>query len=101
VKKLEKMFDYKDDISQRKATNKFKCSQPFIYQKLRNKTNIKVRAKQKSPQYSEEQIKVVRTQCRRLLRKSADKVFVLDDESYFTLTKYQMPGNNILHFWSK
>jgi len=32
-----------------------------------------------------------------MLRKSADKVFVLDDESYFTLTKYQMPGNKIYY----
>ncbi len=32
-----------------------------------------------------------------MLRKSADKVFVIDDQSYFTLTKYQMPGNNIYY----
>jgi hypothetical protein len=69
VKKLEKIFDHKDDMSQRKAVKKFNCSQPFICQTLRDKTNIKVRAKQKSPKYSEERIKVVRTQCKRMLRK--------------------------------
>jgi len=34
-----------------------------------------------------------------MARKYATKDFILDDEAYFTLTKHQMPGNNV--FYSK
>ena len=48
-----------------------------------------------SPGYTEGLISSVKSRCRWMARKYATKDFILDDEAYFTLTKHQMPGNNV------
>lgn len=95
-KKLKRHFNNKDCVSQNEAARMFGCSQQYISKCLK-KCNIKARKKQKSPAYTEEQIKVLKSNCRWMLRHFAKKNFVLDDESYFSLSKSQMPGNNIYY----
>jgi len=43
VKRLVKMFDHKDDSSERKAAKKFKCSQPFIEEQNQHKSESKTK----------------------------------------------------------
>lgn len=93
VNKLKRAFDNKDGISQRETAEKMNCSQPYICKTLK-RLNIHCRKKKKSPEYTEEQISTVKSQCRWMLRNYGSKSFILDDESYFPLSKPQMPGNN-------
>jgi hypothetical protein len=39
----------------------------------------------------------MRPKCRILLKKYGKKHFILDDESYFTLSNYNMSGNDIFY----
>lgn len=93
IRKLKGKFSNSDNISQRDAAKEFKCSQSYICRSLK-KLQIKCRKKQRSPEYTEEQIQRIKTQCRWMTTNYAGKSLVLDDESYFPLSKSQMPGNN-------
>ena len=73
--------------------SKLNCSQQYISRNLNSKTGIKCYRKTKSPEYTEEQIAKIKTQCRRLNRFSLGKDFVIDDEHFFPLSKVQVPGN--------
>lgn len=96
LRNLERQFNNKDGFSQNDAAKKYGCSQQFISKTLKT-LKIKCRKKQKSPEYSEDQIKLVKQQCGWMVRNYRQKKFILDDESYFTLSKPQMPGNNIFY----
>ena len=91
---IKKLFDGSDSISQTRAASKFNCTQQYISTTLKNKTNIKTYKKIRSPEYTESQIALVKTQCRRLNRNSVGKEFVIDNEHYFTLSKSQVRGND-------
>lgn len=95
---LHNMFHNKDSVSQRDAARKFNCSKSHICKTLK-KEGIVCRKKIRSPEYTDEQIQTVRSQCRWMTRNYTGKSFVLDDESYFPLSKSQMPGNN--RFYTK
>lgn len=93
---LKSNFNNKDGLSQRDAARKLKCTQPHICKALK-KIGLRCRKKQRSPDYTPEQIKLVKSQCRYMVRNYGRKSFVLDDESYFPLSRSQMPGNNVFY----
>lgn len=96
LKTLERMFNNKDGVSQYYAAKKFDCTQQYISKTLKS-IGIKSRKKQKSPAYTDDQISTVKSNCRWMTRNYPGTSFILDDESYFTLSKYQMPGNDIYY----
>ncbi len=96
IKRLERMFDNKAGVSQRHAAKLYECTQQYISKSLR-KVGVKARKKQKSPDYTDAQISQVKANCRWMTNNYKEKSFILDDESYFTLSKYQMPGNDIYY----
>jgi hypothetical protein len=50
--------------------------------------------KMKKPKMTAKQVAVARPKCARLLRKYRSVVFILDDESYFTLSNTTLAGND-------
>lgn len=94
LKRLSKMFENKSGISQRIAARKLNVSQPLVHRALKMKLAIKYRKKQKIPARNRNQIQLAKTKCGRLLRKFSDREFVLDDESYFTLSHSSINGND-------
>jgi hypothetical protein len=97
VRRLEAFFDHKDGVSQHQAARKFNCTQQFISKTLRAKTSIKSRKKMRIPKRTESQKAKAKTRCGRLYRKYAKSSFIIDDESYFTLSHSTINGNNIFY----
>lgn len=93
LRSLYNSFRNKDSISQRDAAAKFKCSQPHICKTLK-KLGLICRRKTRAPEYSVKEISTVKSQCRWMTRNYSGKCFVLDDESYFPLSKTNIPGND-------
>ena len=94
LSKLSKLFDHKCGISQRKGAKIMKCTQAYINKTLKTKTSIKKRKKTKIPKRTTTQKDKVRTLCSRLYKKYKDFIWVLDDESYFTLANTEINGND-------
>ena len=74
-RKLKKLFENKDDISQNDAAKKFNCSQQYISKTLKS-IGLKARKKEKAPSYTESQIKAVKSNCRWMVRNFKGKSFV-------------------------
>ncbi|XP_055625397.1 uncharacterized protein LOC129768048 isoform X1 [Toxorhynchites rutilus septentrionalis] len=90
---LKKLFDNKDATSLRDAGRKYGCSHVLIHRTLKME-EIVCRKKTRSPEYTEEPIETVKSQCRWTTKKYRGTSFVLDDESYFPLSKTHIPGND-------
>jgi transposase len=93
---LKRAMDNKDGISQRQAAQRFQCSQPTINRTLK-KLGIKARKKQRIPQRTEKQQSDAKKLCGRLYRKFSKAAWIIDDESYFTLSHSTVNGNNIFY----
>lgn len=93
VVQLQKMFDHKDGVSTRKAAQKFNCSQAMIRQVLAKKTTIRYRKKEVIPDRTEDHKSLAQSKCGKLIRKFTNRSFILDDESYFTLSHSTINGN--------
>ena len=91
---IKRMFNHRSGRSQKVAAAKFNTSQPYISTILKKYTNIKCRKKIKKPLMTELQKKAARPKCRHLLAKYFDVDFILDDESYFTLSNTSLAGND-------
>jgi hypothetical protein len=96
VQKLKCQFNHKDGKSQRKAAREFGVSQTYIF-KLLKKCSIDCKKKQTIPDRNEEQAAVAKTKCRALTEKYRNRKWILDDESYFTLSHTSMNGNNFFY----
>ncbi|KAL4492613.1 hypothetical protein ABPG72_007726 [Tetrahymena utriculariae] len=96
-KKLLKLFNHSDTISLRQAGRKFDCHHSNISKTLKKHTSIRLRKKQKIPKRSETQQDMAKVKCGRLYRKFKDKKWILDDESYFTLSHGTIGGNNTFY----
>jgi transposase len=96
LNKLKKAFDHKDNISQRQAAKKFDISQQMVSNLLK-KLQITPRKKMKIPDRTEEQKKVARAKCRNLYLKNPNISWILDDESYFTLSHGKINGNDTFY----
>lgn len=93
VTQLKKMFDNNDGISTRMAAAKFNCSKSMISKTLKEKTYIRYRKKKIIPDRTPDQQALAKTKCGRLIRKFSGRAFILDDESYFTLSHSTINGN--------
>jgi hypothetical protein len=94
VKKIEKMFNNRDGISLRKAASKLKCHHQTVKNILKQHTNIKCYKKRKIPKRTEAQKKAARPKCKKIFERFKSYDFILDDESYFTLSHTTQSGND-------
>ena len=92
IKRLKKSIDQKDGISQRGLAKRFHVSQPYICKIIHQKTSIRYRKKTKTPKRTPAQKAAVRSKCRRLVSIFRKKIVIINDESYFYLSK-NISGN--------
>ena len=97
VQKIDTLFRNKSGCSQRGVARKFNCSQYYISKILRKKTDIKKLKKKRRPKRNPIQLKSMRPKCRMMYNKYKDFEFLMDDESYFTLSNSTLAGNNIYY----
>lgn len=93
LKRLESTFKDKDGVSIRTAARKMNASVGLVHWALRTKLGIKYRRKQAIPARNDNQIALAKTKCGRLMRKFRHHSFILDDESFFTLSHSRINGN--------
>lgn len=98
VKRLTNLINNRSGISTRKLAKKFKCAQSHIVQTIRDKTDVKYRKKILVPARTEKQEEDIRPRCSRLWSKFRRHEFILDDESYFTLSHSDKNSN--AGFWT-
>jgi len=94
ISKLEKEFENNDKVSIRSAAGKFNASKSWLHETLTTKTSIKRRKKKTIPDRTENQKALAKSKCGRMIRKFAGRSFLLDDESYFTLSHSTISGND-------
>ena len=58
---------------------------------------MKTRKKVGIPFYTEVQMKTVKSNCHWMVKNFKSKSFVLNDESYFSLSQLRIPGNEIYY----
>lgn len=92
VKRLQRHFDHKQGVSQRKAARKFGISLSYT-NKLLKQSRIQCYRKKTIPDRSERQASEAKTKCRILFEKHKGSVWILDDESYFTLSHSTLASN--------
>ena len=90
---LKRLTNNKSGISQRKLAKRFECSLSYINKKL-DSLSINCWKKQTIPDRTEGQKAVARPKCATLFRKYKDRQWILDDESYFTLSHSTINGND-------
>lgn len=93
IKLLKDKIDHHDGISQSDLAEVFGVSQPTICRTIKKKTNIRYYKKKKAPKRTDRQKAVVRPFCARLVRVFRKKKIIIDDESYFGLSNYELSGN--------
>ena len=94
--KIKRFFDHKTGRSQRAAARKFNINQSYVCKLLKD-LSITCRKKQTIPDRSEQQAKDAKTKCGILLRKYKNREWILDDESYFTLSNTSIAGNDVYY----
>lgn len=87
-RELKKRLNNSDSTSFRAEANRIGCD-PMHVVRTAKKMGILCRKKQKAPFYKNGQVNCIKTACRWLHDNSRGLSFVLDDESYFTLTGSQ------------
>ncbi len=94
VKRLQKLVNNKDGISQKSLALNFSVHQTTISRVLKNKTNIRYRKKEDAPDYTDAQLeRVIRSTRKLAINTFKEKFVILDDEKYFTLSNTKTPGN--------
>lgn len=88
------MMDHKHGISQRKVARRLGCHQSTVIRILKNETNIRCYKKVKKPKRTEQQQQQAKPKCRKMVNLFRNVDFVLDDESYFTLSNTTLSGND-------
>ena len=88
--------------SQRRLASKYGVSQPYVC-KILHEEGLHSYKKTKVPKVTEKQEEIQRLRIGRLYRHILDEYssspsIVMDDESYFELSGYQMPGND--HYYA-
>jgi|688.fasta_scaffold392819_1 transposase len=94
IKRLKKTLDHSHGISQRMLAMMFGCHHSHVCKTIQRKTNIKYRKKGPIPGRTPEQKLAVRPKCSRLARLFRKKKVVIDDESYFYLSNFDISGNS-------
>jgi hypothetical protein len=96
VQKLKRQSNHKDGKFQRKAAREFGVSQSYIC-KLLKKCSIDCKKKQTISDRNEEQAAAAKNKCRTLTEKYRNREWILDDESYFTISRTCINGNNFFY----
>ena len=96
VKRLKKDFNHTSGMSPRQSARKFNISQQRVCKILQN-NGICARKKMRIPSRTEQQKTVARAKCGNLYLKNQGISWVLDDESYFTLSHSTINGNDIFY----
>ena len=94
IRKLKIAFNHRKGCFQKKVAAKLKTSQQYVSKMLKNRTSIRCLKRIVKPKMTAQQVKVARPKCARLLRKFRDVDFILDDESFFTLSNTTLAGND-------
>ncbi|KAL4490736.1 hypothetical protein ABPG72_021790 [Tetrahymena utriculariae] len=94
IKILVKMIDHNDKVSQRQAARRFECVHSHISKTLKTHTQIRYMKKKKVPKRTQEQQNNAKIKCGELNKKYKDVNWVIDDESYFTLSHSTINGND-------
>ena len=85
--RLKKFLDHKRCVSQRKVASKLNCSTRTVSRMLKSfKKPIRCFKRTKRPKRTLLQKAFARPKCRRMYMKYRQHEFVMDDESYFTLS---------------
>lgn len=92
--KIKTLVDHKDGIYQKKLATYFGCSQKYISRTLKSKLNINLRKKMNIPDRTPKQQAEAKEKCSRLYRKYKNFEWILDDESYFTLSHATINNND-------
>ena len=72
----------------------FHCHYSYISKTLKKHTSIRLKKKYKIPSRTDTQKDMAKVKCGRLYKKYNKKDWILDDESYFTLSHSTIGGNN-------
>jgi len=91
---IKKKFNHRSGCSQRKVAQKFNISKSYVQKILKQSSNIRCYKKIKIPDTTDKQKKLARPKCRKLLKNYRGSVFILDDESSFTLSNTTLSGND-------
>lgn len=97
VAKIKEMFNNSDSVSYRLAARKFSISPSYAHKVIKTKSAIRKRKKIRVPKRSEKQKADAKTKCGRLIRKFGKFDWVLDDETYFTLSHATINGNQFFY----
>jgi len=93
--RVRRLFDHKKGISQHRAASKLNCSTRSIGRMLQTlKKPIRCFKQTKKTKRTLLQKALARPKCRRLYMKYHQHEFVMDDESYFTLSNSVLTENN-------
>jgi hypothetical protein len=94
VENIAKFFDQKSGVSQKEVAKTYNCNQSTISRILKQKTNVRVFKKKRRPFRTPTQKKAMRPKCRKMGKIYENLDFLMDDESYFTLTNSTLAGND-------
>jgi len=93
--RVKRFFDHKKGVSQRQVASKLNCSPKTIRNILKSlKKPIKCFKRIKKPKRTLMQKAFAQPKCGRMYRKYRQHEFVMDDESYFTLSNTTLTGSN-------
>ena len=95
---VARKFNHKKGVSLRKVAKSLNCSKSTIQNMLKMRKNpILCYKRTKRPDRTPIQRLVARPKCRHLYFKFREHQFIIDDESYFTLSNANLSGNDIFY----
>ena len=97
IERIKTYFNNKTGHSQRCMARKLNCNQSTVSRIISKHTNITCFKKVKRPKRTAAQLTQMRPKCRKIYENYKHLDFVLDDESYFTLSNTTLAGNDIFY----
>lgn len=97
VEKVEKLFNKTPTTTVRAAAEILNLSTSTVSHIKVHKLGIKGYVKQHAPKYQGTQEQRAKTGCRKIYKKSLNKVLVIDDETYVHLDPSDVPGRKFYH----
>ncbi|KAL4501519.1 hypothetical protein ABPG72_018570 [Tetrahymena utriculariae] len=94
IKKIKDNFNHRAGVSQRKYAKRIGCHFTYVGKILKNYTAIRCLKRMKNVKMTLAQMKLVKQKCQFLSKEYRNVDFILDDESYFTLTNSTLSGND-------
>lgn len=98
IRRIANFFNHRSGRSQKNCAGRLGCHRTWIGRILKKHTAIRCRKKIKQAYQTAIQRQTTRPKCRRLLQANRENDFIIDDESYFTLSNSTLAGNS--HFYS-